>query len=61
MPIRFEDFADFERRMMRPTYAEHQIDDAKLADVRTAFEHHLGADGAHFNRPMHVRVLARTS
>jgi len=60
IPIRFDDFADFERRMMRPTYAEHHIDDAKLAEVRTAFEPHHGADGAYFNRPMHVRLLRRT-
>ncbi len=61
MPIRFDDFAEFERRMMRPTYAEHQIDDAKLAEVCAAFEPYVGANGAHFNRPMHVRLLCRTS
>ncbi len=34
MPVHFADFADFERRMMRPTFADHRIDDAKLAAVR---------------------------
>lgn len=59
MPVSFADFADFEQRMMRPTYADHRIDDAKLAAVRAVFEPHLKADGAHFTRPMHVRVLRK--
>ncbi|MEP7297470.1 MAG: class I SAM-dependent methyltransferase [Burkholderiales bacterium] len=56
-PVRFANFADFEVRLMRPTYAEHHIDDAKLAAVRLAFEGHVDRDGALFRRPMHVRVL----
>ena len=57
MAVRFADFADFEMRMMRPTFAEHDIDDAKLAAVRLAFQPHVGKDGALFRGPMHVRVL----
>jgi SAM-dependent methyltransferase len=59
MPVRFRDFADFEQRMMRPTFADHRIDDTKLAAARAAFEPHLGPDGARFTRPMHVRLLRR--
>ncbi len=59
MPVRFKDFAAFEQRMMRPTFADHQIDDAKLARVRAAFEPHCGPDGASFSRPMHARLLCR--
>jgi SAM-dependent methyltransferase len=59
MPAHFADFADFEQRMMRQTYADHRIDDAKLAAVRAAFEPHVGRAGAHFTRPMHVRLLRR--
>jgi hypothetical protein len=44
---------------MRPTFADHHIDDAKLAEVRAAFAPHCGPDGAHFLRPMHVRLLQR--
>jgi SAM-dependent methyltransferase len=60
MPVAFTDFGDFEQRMMRPTYADHRIDDAKLAMVRAAFEPYLGPGGAHFRRLMHVRLLRRT-
>jgi SAM-dependent methyltransferase len=58
-PMLFRDFADFERRIMRATFADHRIDDALLAMVRAAFEPHCGADGARFVRAMHVRLLRR--
>lgn len=61
MPVRFRDFDDFEQRMMRPSWADHRIDDARLAAVRRAFEPHAGRDGAHFTRPMHVRLLQRVA
>jgi SAM-dependent methyltransferase len=57
MPVHFRDFADFEQRLMRPTFADHRLDDAKLAEVRAVFEPLCGPDGAHFERPMHVRLL----
>jgi hypothetical protein len=47
--------------MMRPTFADHQLDDDKVARVRAAFEPHLTPTGAHFVRPMHMRLLRRTS
>ena len=59
MPVRFRDFEEFERKLMRPTFADHRIDDAKRAVVRAAFERHCGDAGAHFDRPMHVRLLRR--
>ena len=59
MPVRFRDFADFEQRMMRPTFADHRIDDAMLQRVATLYAPHQGADGARFTRPMHVRLLRR--
>jgi SAM-dependent methyltransferase len=59
--VHFTDFASFEQKMMRPTFADHQIDDHKLAEVRAAFMPHCGPDGAHFVRPMHVRLLRKTA
>lgn len=59
MPVSFTDFADFEQRMMRPTFADHRIDDAKLTEVHAVFAPHMKADGAHFTQPMHVRVLRK--
>lgn len=59
MPVRFADFADFERRMMYPTFADHHITEPMRAAVRARFEPHMGADGARFTRPMLVRLLRR--
>jgi SAM-dependent methyltransferase len=57
--VRFAGFADFEQRMMRPSFADHRIDEATLAAVRAAFEPHMRDGGARFDRPMHVRLLRR--
>ena len=59
MPVHFASFEEFEQRLMRPTFADHRIDDHKLAEVRAAFAPHLGAEGADFMRPMWVRLLQR--
>ena len=59
MPVSYKDFAEFEQRMMRPTYADHRLDDAKIAAVAKAFAPHCEPDGASFTRPMHVRLLQR--
>lgn len=61
MPVRFRDFSDFEQRMMRPSFADHQLDDAKVAEVRAAFAPYCQPEGAAFTRPMHVRLLRRRS
>ena len=59
MPVHVADFGDFERRMLRPSFADHAIDGAKLAATRGVFMAHLGPGGADFQRPMHVRLLPR--
>ena len=61
LPVHFADFADFERRTIRVTFAERRVDPAQLAEIRAAFEAHAGADGAHFVRPMHARLLRCTA
>jgi ubiquinone/menaquinone biosynthesis C-methylase UbiE len=59
MPVRFKDFAEFEQRVMRPTFADHHLDDAKIAATRAVFEPYQRTDGAHFMRLMHVRLLRK--
>lgn len=61
MPVHYKDFAEFEQRMMRPTFADHQLDEAKIATVQGAFAPHCGPEGASFTRPMHVRLLRSTN
>ncbi|MDP3700553.1 MAG: class I SAM-dependent methyltransferase [Hylemonella sp.] len=59
MPVHYRDFAEFEQRMIGVTFVEHKLDAATLAAVRTRFEPHMSADGAHFTRPMRVNLLRR--
>jgi ubiquinone/menaquinone biosynthesis C-methylase UbiE len=59
VPVHFQDFAEFERRMVAVTYANHRLDAATLAAVRERFEPHMGAGGAHFLRPMRVNLLRK--
>ena len=60
MPVRFRDFAEFEQKLMRPTFADHHIDDAMTEAVRAALAPHAGPDGYAFRRPMRVRLLRRS-
>lgn len=60
MPAYYKDFEDFEQRNMRPSFSDHKIDAAKLAQVKAVFDPHCGQDGAHFDKPQHVRLLKRT-
>ncbi len=58
-PARFKDWTEFEQRMLYPSFADHYITPALAERVREAFLPHMTADGAHFVRPMHVRLLRR--
>lgn len=60
-PVHFRDFAEFEQRMIGVTFVEHQLSPTTLATVRERFEKHMGADGAHFVRPMRINLLARSA
>lgn len=59
MPVHFRDFASFERRMLYPTFKDLGIRPDMLDGIRHAFQAHCGPDGAHFVRPMLVRLLQR--
>jgi ubiquinone/menaquinone biosynthesis C-methylase UbiE len=57
--VQFANFADFEKRMMQPSFIDLQISDDIRQRVRTAFEPHQSPNGAAFVRPMLVRLLRR--
>lgn len=61
MPAHFADWAEFEQRMLYPTFADHRITEALSQRVRAAFEPHIGPQGARFTRPMHVRLLQKNA
>jgi ubiquinone/menaquinone biosynthesis C-methylase UbiE len=57
--VHFADADEFERRMMRPSFAEFRVTDRQVAEVRAAFARQAGPGGATFTRPMHVRLFRR--
>lgn len=59
MPVRFRDFAEFEQKLMRPTFADHHIDAAMTEAVRAALAPHASPHGYAFRRPMRARLLRR--
>jgi SAM-dependent methyltransferase len=59
MPVHFTSFEAFEQQAMRPSFADHGIDDAMAQRVRERFSPYLGPGGASFTRPMHVRLLRK--
>lgn len=58
-PGYFEDFAEFENRIIGATHTEHRLDPDLHARVKAKFEQHLGEDGAHFKQPIRVDLLRR--
>lgn len=59
-PVHYASVAEFEQRMLYPTFADHGINAATLQAVRAALEPHFTADGADFTRPMLIRLLQKT-
>lgn len=59
MPVHYRDFAEFEQRMIGVTFVNHRLDATTLQAVRARFEPHMTADGAHFVRPMRVKLLRK--
>jgi SAM-dependent methyltransferase len=58
VPVSFDSFADFEKRMIRTTFADHDVGEAQLGQIRDAYALQAGGIGAlRLTRPMHVRVL----
>ena len=58
-PALYEDWTEFEDRILKATHTNHRIDDALHARIRQAFEAHLGPDGARFRTPCRVDLLRK--
>lgn len=57
--VAFNDFADFENKVIKATHTQHHLDDATYAEVKTRFEPHVSNDGARFIYPIRVDLLAK--
>jgi len=58
-PMQFENFADFEERIIGATHTDHQLSPELYEQVRARFERHMCADGAHFKMPIRVDLLQK--
>ena len=58
-PMKFENFADFENKILKVTHTNHSLDEQIYKLVKQRFEQHLGDDGAHFLMPIRVDLLQR--
>ena len=55
--IAFQDFTDFENKVIKATHTQHRLDDATYARVKTQFSRNLRNDGARFTNPIRVDLL----
>lgn len=55
----FDDFAQFDARMLRVTHTDHQLSPALYAAVQEKFSQFLTPDGATFRNPQRVDLLLR--
>src|SRR6476646_39720 len=59
MPLRFDDFAHFEDRVLGVTHTQHRLSESQLSAVRERFSRHVTPQGARFLQPMHVDLLRK--
>ena len=58
-PMKFENFADFENKVLKVTHTNHALDEDVYSLVKQRFEDHAGDHGAHFLMPIRVDLLQR--
>ncbi|WP_412480018.1 class I SAM-dependent methyltransferase [Azonexus sp. IMCC34839] len=55
----FENFDQFDRRMIQVTHTNHRLDTTLYAQVKAKFESYLGPEGATFLNPQRVDLLRK--
>lgn len=58
-PIKFQDFAEYERMVIGVTHTRHHLTPEIYQAVKTRFEPHQSSDGARFAMPMRVDLLRK--
>lgn len=58
-PSNFDDFTDFERKVIGVTHTAHKLTPELRQRVRSRFEEFMGPQGAHFVMPIRVDLLRR--
>ena len=55
----FENFTDFENKVLKVTHTDHALDEDLYQLVEQRFEEHASDQGAHFSMPIRVDLLQR--
>jgi SAM-dependent methyltransferase len=58
-PMHFDNFADFEQKIIGATHTDHRLSDALYAQVKQKFETHMGTNGADFRMPIRIDLLRK--
>ena len=58
-PRHYENFAEFEKKIINATHSQYHLDEQLHLKVRQKFEQHMNADGAHFSNPVRVDLLQK--
>jgi ubiquinone/menaquinone biosynthesis C-methylase UbiE len=58
-PMKFENFTDFENKVLNVTHTNHALDEDLYKLVKQRFEEHAGDHGARFLMPVRVDLLQR--
>jgi len=56
-PMHFDDFADFEQKVLKVTHSDHSLSPELHTAVKAKFESHMTSDGANFLMPIRVDLL----
>jgi len=60
-PMHFDDFAQFEERILNVSHTDHSLSPELYAEVRSRFEKHMTPAGADFQMPIRVDLLKSTT
>lgn len=58
-PMDFENFTDFENKVLKVTHTDHALDDSLYRLVKQRYQDHAGDQAAHFLMPIRVDLLQR--
>jgi len=58
-PMHFDNFTDFEQKVLKVTHTDHRLSDELHAQVKQKFETHMRADGASFLMPIRIDLLTK--
>lgn len=58
-PMRFEDFSQYENRILKVTHTEHKLSPELIEAVRAKFNQHMTPDGTTFHMPIRVDLFTK--